>query len=124
MKLFFLFKPGKGQGMTEYAILIALVAIVVVAVVHLMGPKVGNTFSSINSSLDAIGAFNDGGFVHVANEGESFSVPAGAYEVQYGANGVYYTQFVNGPLTITCNATTFGDPLPGVPKSCNMRPAP
>jgi pilus assembly protein Flp/PilA len=41
----------KGQGLVEYAIILVLVAIVVIAVVRLLGPAVGNTFSSINSSL-------------------------------------------------------------------------
>jgi pilus assembly protein Flp/PilA len=47
-----LFSPlEKGQGLVEYAIILALVAIVVVAVVRLLGPKIGNTFSSISSSI-------------------------------------------------------------------------
>ena len=47
-----LFAPvEKGQGLVEYAILIAFVAILVIAVVRLFGPKLGNTYSSINSSL-------------------------------------------------------------------------
>ena len=47
-----LFAPDeKGQGLVEYAIIIAFVAIVVIAVVRLFGPQVGNTFSLINSSL-------------------------------------------------------------------------
>lgn len=47
-----LFAPKeKGQGLVEYAIIIALVAIVVIAVMTLLGPKIGNTFSSINNSL-------------------------------------------------------------------------
>jgi pilus assembly protein Flp/PilA len=41
----------KGQGLVEYAIIIAFVAIVVIAVVRLLGPRLGNTYSSINSSL-------------------------------------------------------------------------
>jgi len=41
----------KGQGLVEYAIILVLVALVVVTVVRLFGPKVGNTFSSINNSL-------------------------------------------------------------------------
>jgi len=49
---FMLFAPlEKGQGLVEYAIILVLVAVVVIAVVRLFGPKVGNTFSSINSSL-------------------------------------------------------------------------
>lgn len=47
-----LFAPAeKGQGLVEYAIIIALVAILVIVVVRVLGPKTGNTFSSINSSL-------------------------------------------------------------------------
>ncbi|HSG43221.1 MAG TPA: Flp family type IVb pilin [Anaerolineales bacterium] len=48
-----LFAPKeKGQGLVEYAIILALVAIVVIAVMRLLGPKIGNTFSSINNSLN------------------------------------------------------------------------
>jgi pilus assembly protein Flp/PilA len=47
-----LFAPKeKGQGLVEYAIILALVAIVVIAVMRLLGPKFGNTFSTISSSL-------------------------------------------------------------------------
>jgi pilus assembly protein Flp/PilA len=47
-----LFAPKeKGQGLVEYAIILALVAIVVIAVMRLLGPQIGNTFSTINSSL-------------------------------------------------------------------------
>ena len=41
----------KGQGLVEYAIILALVAIVVIAVMRLMGPKIGNTYSSISNSM-------------------------------------------------------------------------
>jgi pilus assembly protein Flp/PilA len=47
-----LFAPfEKGQGLVEYAIILAFVAIVVIAVMRLLGPKIGNTFSTINSSI-------------------------------------------------------------------------
>jgi len=113
----------KGQGLVEYAIILALVAIVVIAVMRLMGPKVGNVFSSINNSLTIAGGDSapSGSFVHIANEGESFLVPAGLHEVQYGANGVYFTQFVNGPATMQCSAGTFGDPHSGGVNSCSIR---
>jgi pilus assembly protein Flp/PilA len=41
----------KGQGMVEYAIILGLVAIVVIAVMRLLGPTIGNTFSSLNNSI-------------------------------------------------------------------------
>ena len=47
-----LFSPAeKGQGLVEYAIIIALVAIVVVVVVGAFGSKTGDTFSAINNSV-------------------------------------------------------------------------
>lgn len=47
-----LFAPKeKGQGLVEYAIILALVAIVVIAVMRMLGPTIGNTFSTINESL-------------------------------------------------------------------------
>jgi pilus assembly protein Flp/PilA len=48
--MFFAIKE-KGQGLVEYAIILALIAIVVIAVMRLMGPKLGNTYSLINSSI-------------------------------------------------------------------------
>jgi pilus assembly protein Flp/PilA len=125
-KLSLFLNPKKGQGLVEYAIILALVAIVVIAVMRLMGPKIGNTFSSINNSLEVGAGVSgppapSGSFVFVANEGGTFNVPAGLFEVQYGANGTFFTQFVNGPLTMSCTNGTFGDPLPGVVKSCAMR---
>jgi pilus assembly protein Flp/PilA len=47
-----LFHPEeRGQGLVEYAIIVVFVALVVIALVRLLGPKVGNIFSTINSSL-------------------------------------------------------------------------
>ena len=47
-----LFQPQeKGQGLVEYAIILVFVAIVVIAIVRVLGPKIGNIFSTINSSL-------------------------------------------------------------------------
>jgi pilus assembly protein Flp/PilA len=50
-----LFAPNeKGQGLVEQALLLVLVAIVAIAVLMLLGPAIGNTFSSINKSLSSI----------------------------------------------------------------------
>jgi pilus assembly protein Flp/PilA len=49
-----LFAPKeKGQGLVEYALILVLVAIVVIAVLMLLGPIIGNVFSTINSSLSS-----------------------------------------------------------------------
>ncbi len=41
----------RGQGLVEYALIIALVAIVVIAILVLLGPQIGNLFSSITTAL-------------------------------------------------------------------------
>lgn len=43
----------KGQGLVEYAMILAMVAIVVFAVLLLLGPIIGNVFSTINDSLSS-----------------------------------------------------------------------
>lgn len=37
----------KGQGLAEYALILVLVAVVIIAVLYLLGPAVGNIFSNI-----------------------------------------------------------------------------
>ena len=50
-----LFAPKeKGQGLVEYALILVLVAIVVIAVLMLLGPIIGNVFSTINASLSGV----------------------------------------------------------------------
>ena len=47
-----LFAPKeKGQGLVEYALILVLVAIVVIAALTILGPKIGQVFSTINSSI-------------------------------------------------------------------------
>ena len=48
-----LFAPKeKGQGLVEYALILVLDAVVVIAVLTLLGPIVSNVFSKINSALE------------------------------------------------------------------------
>jgi pilus assembly protein Flp/PilA len=50
-----LFAPKeKGQGLVEYALILVLVAIVVIAALMILGPIIGNTFSTINKSLNSV----------------------------------------------------------------------
>ena len=51
-----LFLPHEeGQGLVEYALILVLIAIVVIAVLVLIGPEVGNVFSTILSGLGGAG---------------------------------------------------------------------
>ena len=50
-----LFAPKeKGQGLVEYALILVLVAIVVIAALMILGPIIGNVFSKINTSLGKV----------------------------------------------------------------------
>ncbi len=42
----------EGQGLVEYALILVLIAIVVVAVVALLGPTVGNVFTQIVNEFE------------------------------------------------------------------------
>ena len=41
----------EGQGLVEYALVLVLVAIVVIAILTLLGPQIGNVFSRITSGM-------------------------------------------------------------------------
>ncbi|MCX6038659.1 MAG: pilus assembly protein [Chloroflexi bacterium] len=47
--LFSIREPG--QGMLEYAFLFVLIALIVIAVLLILGPTIGNVFSNLNSKL-------------------------------------------------------------------------
>ena len=41
----------KGQGLVEYALILVLIAVVVIAILVILGPQIGNVFSTISTSL-------------------------------------------------------------------------
>ncbi len=48
-----LFAPKeKGQGLVEYALILVLVAVVVIAILTLLGPQIGEVFSTVSNSLN------------------------------------------------------------------------
>lgn len=48
-----LFPPSEqqGQGLVEYALILVMVAMVVLAILTVMGPAIGNTFSRVTNAL-------------------------------------------------------------------------
>lgn len=44
-------RDEEGQGMVEYGLILALVAIIVIATLALLGPKIANVFMKVNNSL-------------------------------------------------------------------------
>ncbi len=44
----------EGQGMVEYGLIIALVAIVVIAALVILGPKIADIFNTASNSLSGV----------------------------------------------------------------------
>jgi pilus assembly protein Flp/PilA len=49
------FNKEKGATMVEYAIMLALIAVVSIAMIKILGQQVNNTFSTISSSMSTTG---------------------------------------------------------------------
>jgi len=47
-------KLEKGQGLVEYALILVLVAIVVIAALIILGPTIANVFNTISTNLSAL----------------------------------------------------------------------
>jgi len=44
----------EGQGLVEYALILVLVAIIVIAILMVLGPQIGNVFSRVTSGLQTV----------------------------------------------------------------------
>jgi hypothetical protein len=78
---------------------------------------IGSSFSSSPASAQAVT------WTRCATENNPCLFAAGTRTVRYGANGTYSTKTftttnANG---ITCNNGTFGDPIPGTTKYCDLQ---
>ena len=50
-----LFLPDEdGQGLTEYALLLMLIALVVILILYVMGPAIGNLYSNILTQVENV----------------------------------------------------------------------
>jgi pilus assembly protein Flp/PilA len=96
----------KGQGLVEYALILVLVAIVVIAALMILGPIIGNVFSKVNSSLSGIGGVGGGSSVscpaYTAGNGQCFS---NFSTTHYGC---YTGWFGSGSAGMGCYCNTTG----------------
>lgn len=93
-------KHEKGQGLVEYALLLTLVAVVVMAILAILGPQVGDVFSQI------VGVFTPGPLT-------------GATAVRTGngnGNDVIVTVTVSESTTVTMTDSQSGQ---SITVSCN-----
>lgn len=49
---FSMLKNEKGQGLVEYALILVLIAIVVIAALTILGQKTNNVFSTVGSAIN------------------------------------------------------------------------
>ena len=49
---YLLARREEGQGLVEYALILVLVSIVVIAILLLLGPVIGNVFSQVVTALE------------------------------------------------------------------------
>ena len=96
-------KQEKGQGLVEYAIILALIAIVVISVMTTLGKKTCNTFNKIGNSLDGGAGSNCG----VASSGSvaGYNSYAAAQTAWCAANPSVHGNPLPG-LDVYYNATT------------------
>lgn len=85
-------KHKKGQGLVEYALILVLVALVVIAALMILGPVIGNVFSQINSSLSVVSTGGGGEVVEppapdCSAEQAAFNAALAAYNGCLAANG-------------------------------------
>ncbi len=52
-KLINFIKNEDGQGMVEYGLIIGLIAIIVVAALVLLGPRIAGLFKNLSDTIDA-----------------------------------------------------------------------
>lgn len=79
-----------GQGLVEYALILVLVALVVIAALMTLGPVIGNVFSQINSSLSGLST-DGGGVVELSPadcsaQESAFNAALAAYNACLAAN--------------------------------------
>ena len=44
----------KGQGLVEYAMILALISIVVIGALSLLGPRIANVFNTLSGTLGSV----------------------------------------------------------------------
>jgi pilus assembly protein Flp/PilA len=92
----------EGQGLVEYALILVLVAIVVIATLMVLGPKIGNVFTAINNSLSAASLGGSGGVTQYNSI--NYPIEQNAINAYCAANGhgaSYYVILNSSPWYIS-----------------------
>lgn len=91
-----IFQQEKAQGLVEYALILVLVAIVVIGILLLLGPTVGNVFSDI---------------VAYVQEGRGVITSVSAERTGVSGNSVKATITVSTSTSVTVSDSQGADPV-------------
>lgn len=113
---FFLPEREQGQGLVEYALILALVAVVVLGILYLLGPQINLAYAKVLAGLNGAGSYDY--TISSFSVTTSSPVPGSCrYEVSGAiaaqenganvANGTKVVGFMSNP-SIVINSTTSG----------------
>lgn len=105
----------RGQGLVEYALILVLVAIVVIGVLLILGPAIGNVFREIKDSLLAGGGGGGGSIITGVSASRNLS---GTLTVTVSVSESTTVTLSgdasgSGSCSSTCTFTRSGAPLHG-----------
>ena len=100
----------KGQGLAEYALILVLVAIVVIAVLLTFGPAISQVYCQVANALQA-------GSCTIGGSGAIVSVTTGAVSSNRQVN-VSVSQSTT--VTISASSGTISSPTKPCPSSCTF----
>jgi pilus assembly protein Flp/PilA len=109
------FTREEGQGLVEYALILVLVAIVVIAILLQLGPVVGNVFSSVVAALGATGS--GGGSGSITSVGASWNGPVVNVNVTVSEPATVSISVIQGSGTTAPSSRSC---TPGTPCTFNI----
>ena len=116
LSLFSISKHEKGQGLVEYVILIALVAVLAIVSITVLGDKNCNTFNSVNNSLPNSGTPSSTGCKAAGTNlttynNEHAAIAAVCASKPKKTNYFLYSKEINGNKTYISSLTSLS-PIP------------
>jgi Flp pilus assembly pilin Flp len=110
-----------GQSLVEYALILVLVAIVIIAALSLLGSSLSQVYYNLVNQINSGGGITPSptpSWTFCADEHGTCDF-SGTKQVRYGKNSSWnYGTFTN---SVACDNDTFGDPLYGTVKECDYQ---
>ena len=103
----------RGASLVEYALLVALIAVVSIGAVTALGSSAGDSLESVDfDGTEAPISFT------LCGMEDDMCTMTGTHTVRYGSGGTWVEQVRTGDFW--CHNSVFGDPVPGIRKQCEI----